>query len=89
MQQVVPDRVFTIEDFLASDECARYVELTEGAGETRFYLRPPQGDVTVVPRRGMALLFRHHLLHEGATVTSGRKYVLRSDVMCSAHPRHG
>jgi prolyl 4-hydroxylase len=29
----------------------------------------------------MALLFDHHLLHEGAAVMSGRKYVLRSDVM--------
>jgi hypothetical protein len=38
-------------------------------------------DVDVTPRSGMALLFQHHLLHEGSTVTSGTKYVLRSDVM--------
>jgi hypothetical protein len=30
----------------------------------------------------MALLFQHQLLHEGCVVTSGVKYVLRSDVMC-------
>ena len=29
----------------------------------------------------MALIFDHFLLHEGAAVTRGRKYVLRSDVM--------
>jgi prolyl 4-hydroxylase len=33
------------------------------------------------PRRGSALLFQHHLLHEGSAVTAGHKYVLRSDVM--------
>lgn len=46
-------------------------------GETRF------GELTVVPKRGSALIFDHLLLHEGAVVTSGRKYVLRSDVMFS------
>ncbi len=35
----------------------------------------------VYPVQGMALCFLHPLLHEGATVTSGRKYVLRTDVM--------
>jgi len=38
-------------------------------------------DITVIPRTGMALLFQHRLLHEGAVVHSGIKYVLRSDVM--------
>ncbi len=33
------------------------------------------------PKLGMALIFEHQLLHEGAAVISGRKYVLRSDVM--------
>jgi hypothetical protein len=36
---------------------------------------------TVVPRKGSALFFYHHLDHRGDEVTSGRKYVLRSDVM--------
>lgn len=44
-------------------------------GETTF------SDVSVRPERGMALVFEHWLKHEGAAVTSGRKYVLRSDVM--------
>ncbi|MEO7730007.1 MAG: 2OG-Fe(II) oxygenase [Kofleriaceae bacterium] len=46
-------------------------------GETNFL----ETDATVAPRTGMALLFQHQLLHEGATVTTGAKYVLRSDVM--------
>lgn len=35
----------------------------------------------IVPRRGMALVFAHELPHEGAALISGRKYVLRTDVM--------
>lgn len=38
--------------------------------------------VTIQPRRGTLLMFRHHLWHEGQEVTSGRKYVLRTDVLC-------
>ena len=38
-------------------------------------------DKTIKPRRGMALLFRHELLHEGRAVKSGTKYVMRTDVM--------
>ncbi|MEM8671384.1 MAG: 2OG-Fe(II) oxygenase [Planctomycetota bacterium] len=38
-------------------------------------------DVSVQPRTGMALFFVHAILHRGAPVTDGRKYVLRSDVM--------
>lgn len=35
----------------------------------------------VAGKLGMALLFEHGLIHEGAEVTAGVKYVLRSDVM--------
>ncbi len=35
----------------------------------------------ITPRRGMALFFRHELLHEGRPVLAGTKYVLRTDVM--------
>jgi len=51
-----------------------------GGGKTRFH----DFDVDVVPRTGSALLFQHRLLHEGCEVTSGVKYVLRSDVMYRA-----
>jgi hypothetical protein len=46
-------------------------------GQTAFH----DFDVHVAPRRGMALLFQHQVLHEGCEVESGVKYVLRSDVM--------
>ena len=35
----------------------------------------------VCPKRGMALVFTHQIIHRGAPVVNGRKYVLRSDVM--------
>jgi hypothetical protein len=44
---------------------------------TRFH----DYEIDVVPRTGMALLFQHRVWHEGCEVTSGVKYVLRSDVM--------
>jgi len=49
-------------------------------GETDF------GVLKIVPRRGMALLFEHERFHQGATVTRGRKYVLRTDVMYRRGP---
>ncbi len=45
-------------------------------GETAF------DDLVITPRIGMALVFMHELMHEGRSVESGIKYVLRSDVMC-------
>ena len=47
-------------------------------GETRF-----QNGVRIIPQTGMILMFMHTLDHEGAAVTRGRKYVLRSDIMFS------
>ena len=44
-------------------------------GETRFEWTEVQG------KAGMALVFEHGLIHEGAELTEGVKYVLRSDVM--------
>lgn len=44
-------------------------------GSTRFE------ELEVEGKRGMALVFEHEQLHEGAEVTAGIKYVLRSDVM--------
>jgi hypothetical protein len=38
-------------------------------------------DVLVVPRKGLALVFTHAILHEGCAVASGAKYVLRTDAM--------
>jgi hypothetical protein len=58
-----------------------------GGGATEFNFRLVGGLtdadplVRVVPEAGMALVFFHRILHQGAPVTGGRKYVLRSDVM--------
>lgn len=59
------------------------VYLNEGCegGETNFYRPGGTLKLAVRPRRGMALVFAHLQLHEGAAVTGGRKYALRTDVM--------
>lgn len=51
--------------------------LNEGfvGGETEFET------LSVAPRQGAALGFRHELRHKGCPVTEGRKYVLRTDVL--------
>lgn len=58
------------------------VYLNDGfsGGSTVFHSRTGE-DLEVVPCEGMALVFEHPQLHEGAPVLSGRKYVLRTDVM--------
>lgn len=48
-------------------------------GETIFH--HVRSRLAVRPRTGHALVFNHRRLHEGAPVVSGRKYVLRTDVM--------
>jgi prolyl 4-hydroxylase len=44
-------------------------------GETRFERS------VITPVKGTALFFVHYLVHEGAEVLRGRKYVMRTDVM--------
>ena len=58
--------------------------LNEGfkGGETRVI--EPSDAATITPRKGSVLFFEHSLLHEGATLIEGRKYVLRSDLMYRA-----
>jgi hypothetical protein len=64
------------------------VYLNEGfhGGQTNFYFGKEK--LSVVPRTGMALIFLHEVLHEGATVEKGRKYVLRSDIMADRGDRN-
>lgn len=50
-------------------------------GETIFYSERERELLRVQPRAGMALVFKHAILHEGSSVLSGTKYVLRTDVM--------
>jgi WD40 repeat protein len=53
-------------------------------GLTRFY---EDRDISkgstfeVAPRQGAAVIFGHHLWHDGAPVTEGCKYIMRTDVM--------
>ncbi|GEL72019.1 2OG-Fe(II) oxygenase [Myxococcus virescens] len=54
-----------------------YLNECPGGGATNFLSLGH----SVTPRTGSALLFNHRLLHEGATVTQGRKYALRTDLM--------
>ncbi|NJK69739.1 MAG: hypothetical protein HC941_27420 [Microcoleus sp. SU_5_3] len=65
-------------------------------GDTRFFFRDDYSvlfdrdvvpDVSIIPATGMALCFRHELQHEGDRIISGRKYVLRSDVMYARKSR--
>lgn len=60
-------------------------------GSTRFYRRIDSGEYRIAfevrPEPGMALVFAHDELHEGAPVESGRKYVARTDVMYHILPR--
>lgn len=57
-------------------------------GATEFNLRsrggvqPSDPIIRVQPEAGKALVFVHRILHRGAPVVDGRKYVLRTDVMC-------
>ena len=51
-------------------------------GDTDF--ETDSGPVSVRPVRGAALVFPHKIRHRGAPITSGVKYVLRSDVMYQA-----
>jgi hypothetical protein len=54
-----------------------YLNTPDAGGQTRFL----DMDTDVEAREGSALFFQHRLLHEGAEVTAGAKYALRTDVM--------
>ncbi|MEO1233361.1 MAG: 2OG-Fe(II) oxygenase [Myxococcota bacterium] len=62
------------------------VYLNEGfeGGQTDFCREAwtdPKSESEVVPRVGRGLAFEHRTLHRGRAVASGRKYVLRTDIM--------
>ena len=78
--------------FARNDERSQFtfmVYLNGGCvdGDTVIYFqddaltKPGDWALRVTPEPGKALVFYHYLLHEGAPVTAGRKYVLRTDVM--------
>lgn len=37
--------------------------------------------VSLQPKAGMAICFYHNILHQGGNVTSGQKYIMRTDVL--------
>jgi prolyl 4-hydroxylase len=47
-------------------------------GETVFFVEP---EVVIKSRAGAGLFFQHPIIHEGALVTSGIKYAVRTDLM--------
>ena len=56
-----------------------YLSADFDGGETHVEIGGQQ--LSVVPEAGMAVWFPHQLMHTGAVVSRGRKYVLRTDVM--------
>ncbi|MBP3959033.1 2OG-Fe(II) oxygenase [Gemmata sp. G18] len=64
-------------------------------GATEFNLRSHGGTrsddpiVRVQPEAGKALVFPHRIYHRGAPVADGRKYVMRTDIMCRWTERVG
>lgn len=58
-----------------------YLNAEFTGGQTVFYDAHDRLRARVEPAAGIALVFDHQLIHEGAPVESGRKYVLRTDVM--------
>lgn len=57
-----------------------YLNADFSGGETAFEQQ------IIVPELGMACFFPHHLRHQGASVTAGIKYMLRTDVMYQNNP---
>lgn len=53
-----------------------YLNEVQKGGETLF-----EGGHAIAPKTGRAVIFAHHLWHEGAEVLEGAKYVLRTDIM--------
>lgn len=61
--------------------CLVYLNDSFEGGYTTFHLDPVE---SYRPPIGTALMFQHPILHEGTAVTSGTKYILRTDLMYRA-----
>lgn len=62
-----------------------YLNADCAGGETVFSV-PGAPEVWVTPETGMALVFLHERRHAGEPVRSGRKYLLRTDVVYAGQP---
>ena len=85
-------RVQTAEGQISRLSFLIYLNEEYTGGETRFrdYTHTPDGilthEIVVVPQTGMGLFFVHERKHEGASLLSGRKYLLRTDVLYAGAP---
>lgn len=67
-----------------------FLYLNEGyeGGHTSLFATNENGKVfDVVPKTGSVFLFEHRMLHCGDTLLRGRKYAVRTDIMCTKKPR--
>lgn len=65
--------------FRTMKTCMIYLNEDFSGGETIFYIKN-MDSVKLKLETGMCLIFNQKILHEGATVTSGFKYFIRSDI---------
>ncbi len=85
-------RVQTAEGPISRLSFLIYLNEDYTGGETKFrnYTHTPEGilthEIKVVPQTGMGLFFVHERKHEGAAIESGRKYLLRADVLYAGAP---
>ena len=85
-------RVQTAEGWISRLSFLIYLNEEYTGGETKFrdYTHTPDGrltnEIVVVPQTGMGLFFAHERKHEGAPLLSGRKYLLRTDVLYAGAP---
>lgn len=45
-----------------------------------FYDKSFNQSLSVKPQQGMGIIFNQKIYHEGTTVTSGYKYIMRTDI---------
>lgn len=77
--------------FVRSDDEQSFLTLlfylnNECEGGTTDFMFVTDDELHVVPETGMGLVFSHPFYHRGAPVVSGKKYVLRTDVMYRREP---
>ena len=58
-----------------------YLDTPGEGGETNFLNMSEGTQTSVHPTSGLGLCFEHDIVHEGATLRSGVKHALRTDIM--------
>lgn len=81
------DGSYEIVDYKSFFTVLFYLNDNYQGGETKFFtkidgrLNLKEPNFIINPKQGSSLIFRHEQFHEGAMVTNGVKYVLRTDAM--------